>query len=95
LIPATAAGIINGTGHYQVIALEAPDASTNISPWGIMIGRRRVAQQPPHLPHVRQVLCETYESDIGWFTSAHWSACGFGDCQEGKPKRSWVKSNRR
>ena len=38
-IPVTAAGIINGIGHYWGYRnFEAPDASTNISPWGIIIG---------------------------------------------------------
>src|SRR6476661_7483125 len=38
-IPITAAGIINGIGHYWGYRnFEAPDASTNISPWGLVIG---------------------------------------------------------
>jgi len=38
-IPVTAAGIINGLGHWWGYRnFEAPDASTNISPWGIIIG---------------------------------------------------------
>ena len=38
-IPVTAAGIINGIGHWWGYRnFEAQDASTNISPWGIIIG---------------------------------------------------------
>ncbi|MFM8344079.1 MAG: fatty acid desaturase, partial [Betaproteobacteria bacterium] len=38
-IPITAAGIINGLGHWWGYRnFEAVDASTNISPWGIIIG---------------------------------------------------------
>jgi stearoyl-CoA desaturase (Delta-9 desaturase) len=38
-IPITAAGIINGLAHWWGYRnFEAPDASTNISPWGIIIG---------------------------------------------------------
>ena len=38
-IPVTAAGIINGIGHYWGYRnFEAQDASTNISPWGLIIG---------------------------------------------------------
>ncbi|MBU6272495.1 MAG: fatty acid desaturase, partial [Betaproteobacteria bacterium] len=38
-IPVTAAGIINGIGHYWGYRnFEAPDASANIVPWGIVIG---------------------------------------------------------
>ena len=55
-IPAAAAGII-GLGRYwgYYRNFGAPDASTNISPWGLC-HRRRAAQQPPHLPHLGQVL---------------------------------------
>ena len=38
-IPITAAGIINGIGHWWGYRnFEAADASTNVSPWGIIIG---------------------------------------------------------
>src|SRR3954469_25665746 len=38
-IPITAAGVINGIGHWWGYRnYEAPDASTNVSPWGILIG---------------------------------------------------------
>ncbi|MBT9526509.1 MAG: fatty acid desaturase, partial [Rhizobacter sp.] len=38
-IPITAAGIINGIGHWWGYRnFEAQDASTNVSPWGIIIG---------------------------------------------------------
>src|SRR5881296_1458594 len=38
-IPVTAAGIINGIGHYWGYRnFAADDASTNIMPWGIIIG---------------------------------------------------------
>lgn len=38
-IPVTAAGIINGAGHYWGYRnYQCADASTNILPWGILIG---------------------------------------------------------
>ena len=38
-IPVMATGIINGIGHWWGYRnFEAPDASTNVSPWGIVIG---------------------------------------------------------
>ena len=56
-IPITAAGIINGIGHYWGYRnFEAPDASRNILPWGIDHRRRRAAQQPPHLPDLGQAV---------------------------------------
>lgn len=39
LIPVTAAGFINGIGHYWGYRnFETPDASKNIVPWGILVG---------------------------------------------------------
>ena len=56
-IPITAAGIINGIGHWWGYRnFEAADASTNISPWGIADRRRGAAQQPPHLSDVGQAV---------------------------------------
>ncbi|MCB2069987.1 MAG: fatty acid desaturase, partial [Ottowia sp.] len=38
-IPFWAAGVINGLGHYWGYRnFEAQDASTNVSPWGLVIG---------------------------------------------------------
>jgi stearoyl-CoA desaturase (delta-9 desaturase) len=38
-IPFFAAGVINGVGHFWGYRnFESPDAATNISPWGILIG---------------------------------------------------------
>src|SRR3989344_4121510 len=38
-IPFWAAGVVNGVGHYWGYRnFEAQDASTNLSPWGIIIG---------------------------------------------------------
>ena len=56
-IPITAAGIINGLGHWWGYRnFEAPDASTNISPWGIIIGGEELAQQPPYLSDLGQTV---------------------------------------
>ena len=56
-IPITAAGIINGIGHWWGYRnFEATDASTNVSPWGINHRRRRAAQQPSHLPDLGQAV---------------------------------------
>jgi stearoyl-CoA desaturase (delta-9 desaturase) len=48
-IPITAAGVINGIGHYWGYRNYAcADASTNIVPWGIVIGGEEL-QQPPRV----------------------------------------------
>ena len=59
-IPVTAAGIINGAGHYWGYRnFEAPDASTNISPWGIIIGGEELHNNH----HTYPTSCLLYTSD--------------------------------
>ncbi len=66
-IPLTAAGIINGIGHYWGYRnFEAPDASTNISPWGILIGGEELHNNHHTYPTAARFSVKPYEFDIGW-----------------------------
>ncbi len=66
-IPVTAAGIINGIGHYWGYRnFEAPDASTNISPWGIIIGGEELHNNHHTYPTSAKFSVKSYEFDIGW-----------------------------
>jgi stearoyl-CoA desaturase (Delta-9 desaturase) len=66
-IPVTAAGIINGIGHYWGYRnFEAPDASTNISPWGIIIGGEELHNNHHTYPTSAKFSVKKYEFDIGW-----------------------------
>ena len=66
-IPVTAAGIVNGIGHYWGYRnFEAPDASTNISPWGIMIGGEELHNNHHTYPTSAKFSVKPYEFDIGW-----------------------------
>jgi len=66
-IPITAAGIINGIGHYWGYRnFEAPDASTNISPWGIIIGGEELHNNHHTYPTSAKLSVKPYEFDIGW-----------------------------
>ena len=66
-IPVTAAGIINGIGHYWGYRnFEAPDASTNISPWGILIGGEELHNNHHTYPTSAKFSVKPYEFDIGW-----------------------------
>ena len=66
-IPVTAAGIINGIGHYWGYRnFESPDASTNISPWGIMIGGEELHNNHHTYPTSAKFSVKPYEFDIGW-----------------------------
>ena len=66
-IPVTAAGIINGAAHYWGYRnFEAPDASTNLSPWGILIGGEELHNNHHTYPTSAKLSVKPYEFDIGW-----------------------------
>ena len=66
-IPFTAAGIINGIGHYWGYRnFDAPDASSNIVPWGILIGGEELHNNHHTYPTSAKLSVKWYEFDIGW-----------------------------
>jgi stearoyl-CoA desaturase (Delta-9 desaturase) len=66
-IPVTAAGIINGIGHYWGYRnFEAPDASHNVSPWGIIIGGEELHNNHHTYPTSAKFSVKPYEFDLGW-----------------------------
>jgi stearoyl-CoA desaturase (delta-9 desaturase) len=66
-IPITAAGIINGIGHWWGYRnFEAPDASRNVSPWGIVIGGEELHNNHHTYPTSAKLSVKPYEFDIGW-----------------------------
>ena len=66
-IPITAAGVINGIGHWWGYRnFEAPDASTNVSPWGIIIGGEELHNNHHTYPTSAKLSVKSYEFDIGW-----------------------------
>jgi stearoyl-CoA desaturase (delta-9 desaturase) len=66
-IPVTAAGIINGLGHWWGYRnFEATDASTNLSPWGIIIGGEELHNNHHTYPTSAKLSVKPYEFDIGW-----------------------------
>ena len=66
-IPITAAGIINGIGHYWGYRNFAPaDASTNIIPWGIIIGGEELHNNHHAYASSARLSSKWYEFDIGW-----------------------------
>jgi len=65
--PIHAAGIINGLGHWWGYRnFEAPDASTNISPWGIWIGGEELHNNHHTFPTSAKLSVKPFEFDIGW-----------------------------
>jgi stearoyl-CoA desaturase (delta-9 desaturase) len=66
-IPITAAGIINGIGHWWGYRnFEAADASTNVSPWGILIGGEELHNNHHTYPTSAKLSVKPYEFDIAW-----------------------------
>jgi stearoyl-CoA desaturase (delta-9 desaturase) len=66
-IPITAAGIINGIGHWWGYRnFEAPDASRNIVPWGIVIGGEELHNNHHTYPTSAKLSVKSYEFDLGW-----------------------------
>jgi stearoyl-CoA desaturase (Delta-9 desaturase) len=66
-IPITAAGIINGIGHWWGYRnFEAPDASRNIVPWGIVIGGEELHNNHHTYPTSAKLSVKRYEFDLGW-----------------------------
>jgi stearoyl-CoA desaturase (delta-9 desaturase) len=66
-IPITAAGIINGIGHYWGYRnFACADASTNIVPWGIVIGGEELHNNHHAYGSSAKLSSQWYEFDIGW-----------------------------
>ncbi len=66
-IPVTAAGIINGIGHYWGYRnFASADASTNIVPWGIIIGGEELHNNHHAYGTSAKLSSQWYEFDIGW-----------------------------
>jgi stearoyl-CoA desaturase (delta-9 desaturase) len=86
-IPVTAAGIINGTGHFWGYRnFDAPDASTNIVPWGIIIGGEELHNNHHAFATSARFSARWYEFDIGWYYIKAMSLVGLADIRKTIPK---------
>jgi stearoyl-CoA desaturase (Delta-9 desaturase) len=66
-IPFLAAGVINGIGHYWGYRNFQPeDASTNIVPWGILVGGEELHNNHHAYATSAKLSNRWYEFDIGW-----------------------------
>lgn len=67
-IPFWAAGIINGLAHFKGYRnFNTQDDSTNIFPWGIVIGGEELHNNHHAYPTSAKLSMQWYEFDIGWF----------------------------
>jgi stearoyl-CoA desaturase (delta-9 desaturase) len=86
-IPVTAAGVINGIGHWWGYRnFEAQDASTNISPWGILIGGEELHNNHHTYPTSAKLSVKPFEFDIGWAYIRALSALGLATVKKTPPR---------
>jgi len=86
-IPFTAAGVINGIGHYWGYRnFEAADASTNIVPWGILIGGEELHNNHHTYPTSAKFSVKPYEFDIGWIYISLLEKVGLARVKKTPPK---------
>ena len=86
-IPITAAGIINGIGHWWGYRnFEAPDASTNIVPWGVIIGGEELHNNHHTYPTSAKLSVKPFEFDIGWGYIRILQALGLAQVRKTPPK---------
>jgi stearoyl-CoA desaturase (Delta-9 desaturase) len=86
-IPVNAAGIINGIGHWWGYRnFEAPDTSTNVSPWGILIGGEELHNNHHTYPTSAKFSVKPYEFDVGWLYISLMSAVGWAKVRKTPPR---------
>ncbi|MFZ5523706.1 MAG: DesA family fatty acid desaturase [Pseudomonadota bacterium] len=86
-IPVTAAGIINGAGHYWGYRNFQPaDASTNLLPWGILIGGEELHNNHHTYIGSAKLSSKWYEFDIGWLYIRSLAALGLAEIKKVAPK---------
>ena len=86
-IPITAAGIINGIGHYWGYRnYDCEDASTNIFPWGILIGGEELHNNHHTYATSAKLSNKWYEFDIGWLYIRSLEIMGLAKVKKLPPK---------
>ncbi|WP_210547105.1 fatty acid desaturase [Rhodoferax sp. PAMC 29310] len=85
--PIMAAGIINGAAHYWGYRnFEAADASTNISPWGILIAGEELHNNHHTYPTSAKLSVKPFEFDIGWMYITLMQSVGLAAVKKTPPK---------
>jgi stearoyl-CoA desaturase (delta-9 desaturase) len=89
-IPLLAAGVINGIGHYWGYRnFAAEDASTNIVPWGILVGGEELHNNHHAYGTSAKLSSKWYEFDIGWMYIRIMSMLGLAKVLRVAPKVNW------
>ena len=86
-IPVTAAGIINGLGHYWGYRnFSTEDASTNVIPWGIIIGGEELHNNHHAYGTSAKLSSRWYEFDLGWAYIRGLEALGLAKVRKVAPR---------
>ncbi|MGA7178308.1 MAG: fatty acid desaturase [Thiobacillaceae bacterium] len=89
-IPLFAAGVINGVGHYWGYRnFAAEDASTNIVPWGIIIGGEELHNNHHAYGTSAKFSSKWFEFDTGWTYIRILSMLGLAKVLRVAPKVHW------
>jgi len=89
-IPFFAAGVINGVGHYWGYRnYTCEDASTNIAPWGILIGGEELHNNHHAYGSSAKLSSRWYEFDIGWAYIRALQIFGLAKVKKVAPKVRW------
>ena len=86
-IPIFAAGVINGLGHHTGYRNFQPeDASTNIIPWGILIGGEELHNNHHAYASSARLSSKWFEFDIGWMYIRTMELLGLAQVKKLAPK---------
>ena len=86
-IPFWAAGVVNGLAHFWGYRnFEAPDASTNITPWGLIIGGEELHNNHHTYPTSAKFSVKRYEFDLGWAYIRALQALGMAKVKKTPPR---------
>ena len=86
-IPVFAAGVINGLGHHSGYRnFQTDDASTNIVPWGVLIGGEELHNNHHAYASSARLSSKWYEFDIGWLYIRLMELVGLAQVKKLAPK---------
>jgi stearoyl-CoA desaturase (delta-9 desaturase) len=86
-IPFWAAGVINGIGHYWGYRnWQTADASTNIVPFGILIGGEELHNNHHAFASSAKLSNKWYEFDLGWMYIRMLESIGFARVKKTPPR---------
>ena len=89
-IPFWAAGVVNGVGHFWGYRnFEAQDASTNLTPWGLIIGGEELHNNHHTYPTSAKFSVKPYEFDIGWVYITLLSSVGLARAKKTPPRLAY------